>query len=173
MAHCKDVPDMKYPWQTDWKDYYEILQVISGAEPEVIDGAYKRLVTKYHPDNKKTGNADKFRLIHEAHEILADPAKKKEYDAAYRYRFKGRDEYQIIAEGNEKVNEPGPKARPAFQNNPGLRNTESQKIFCNDGSCKGIINENGFCTECKKAYVQESQRKTEEKPDMRIIDEDV
>ena len=173
MAHCKDVPDMKYPWQTDWKDYYEILQVISEAEPEVIDGTYKRLVTKYHPDNKKTGNADKFRLIHEAHEILADPAKKKEYDAAYRCRFKDRDGYQIIPEGNEKGNDSGTKPTPSFQKNPDLRNAESQKIFCNNGPCKGMINENGFCTECKKAYVHESQRQTEEKSDMRIIDEDV
>ena len=131
---------MKYLWQTDWKDYYEVLQVIPEAEAEVIDGAYKRLVTKYHPDNKKTGNADKFRLIHEAHEILSHPAKKKEYDAAYWTRFK---------------------------------DTQSQKTFCNDSSCTGVIDENGFCTECKKAYAQEARREIKERPEKRIIDEDI
>jgi DnaJ-class molecular chaperone len=109
---------MKYPWQIDWKDYYEVLQVIPGAELEVIDGAYKRLVTKYHPDNKKTGNADKFRLIHEAHEILADPTRKKKYDAVYRNRFKDRDKYQIVSGGIKGGNDPGSNAAPAFQKNP-------------------------------------------------------
>jgi hypothetical protein len=36
-----------------------------------------------------------------------------------------------------------------------------------------MINENSFCTECKKAYVQESQRQTEEQHEVLIIDEDI
>jgi len=164
---------MKYPWQIDWKNYYEVLQVIPGAESEVIDGAYKKLVTKYHPDNKNTGNADKFRLIHEAHDILSDPAKKKEYDAAYRNSFKVRDEYQIVSEDNKRGNDPGPVASSTFQKNSDAQVKKSQKIFCSDSSCTGMINKNGFCTECKKAYVQESQRQTEEQPEARIIDEDI
>ncbi|MGA3208591.1 MAG: DnaJ domain-containing protein [Syntrophales bacterium] len=146
---------MKYPWQIDWKDYYQVLQIIPEAESEVIDGAYKRLVTKYHPDNKKTGDADKFRLIYEAHEILADPAKKKEYDAAYQDLLKDRDQYQIIPE--------------KF----GVQDSVSQKIFCSDSFCKGVINKKGFCTMCKKAYVQEAQREIKKQPEMRIIDEDI
>jgi curved DNA-binding protein CbpA len=173
MAHYEDVPDMKYPWQIYWKDYYEVLQVIPEVESEVIDGSYKRLVIKYHPDNKKTGNADKFRLIHEAHEILADPTKKKEYDAAYRDRLKDRDEYQIIPDGDKRGSDPGPRVTPTYQNNSGTQATQSQKIFCNDSSCKGMINENGFCTECKKAYIKESQSQTKEQPEMHIIDEDI
>ncbi len=164
---------MKYPWHIDWKDYYEVLQVIPGAESEVIDGAYKKLVTKYHPDNKKTGNADKFRLIHEAHAILADLARKKEYDAAYLTRVKDRERYRIIPGDNKRGNVPGPTTTFDFQKNPSLKNIQSQKIFCNDKSCSGMINENGFCTECKKAYLQESQRQTEERPEIRIIDEDI
>ncbi|HVO67838.1 MAG TPA: DnaJ domain-containing protein [Syntrophales bacterium] len=129
-------------WQTDWKDYYGILQVIPGAEPEVIEGAYKKLASKYHPDNKNTGNDDKFMLIHEAHEILSNPAKKKEYDNAYQYRTRFKD-------------------------------IQSHKRFCDDSSCTGVINENGFCTECKKAYSQEAQREIKERPEKRIIDEDI
>jgi curved DNA-binding protein CbpA len=72
-------------------------------------------VTKYHPDNKKTGNADKFRLIHEAREILADPTRKKEYDAVYRNRFKDRDEYQIVSGGIKGGKDHGSNAAPAFQ----------------------------------------------------------
>lgn len=164
---------MKYPWQTDWKDYYGILQVIPGAEPEVIDGAYKKLASKYHPDNKKTGNADKFRLIHEAHDILADPSRKIEYDAAYRNHFKGGDEYQIVSGDNKRGKDPVTVAAPVFQKNPDAKDAKFQKIFCKDTSCTGMINEKGFCTECKKAYLQESQRQTEEHPEIRIIDEDI
>lgn len=137
-----------------------MLQVIPEAEPEVIDGAYKRLVTKYHPDNKKTGNADKFRLIHEAHEILTDPPKKKEYDTAYRRRFK-------------RKNNISPATTPSFQKNLEAQDTQSQKKFCNDSFCTGVIDEKGFCTECKKAYIHESQRQTEEQPEIHIIDEDI
>ncbi|HYA15700.1 MAG TPA: DnaJ domain-containing protein [Syntrophales bacterium] len=164
---------MNYPWQTDWKDYYKVLQVIPEAEPEVIDGAYKRLVTKYHPDNKKTGNAKKFRLIHEAHEILADPVKKKEYDNAYRNRFKGGDRHQIIAAGDKRDKDHGPIVTPTFQKKSDVQDTQSSKTFCNDSSCTGVIDENGFCSECKKAYIQEAQREMKERPDKRIIDEDI
>jgi len=173
MAHYEDVPDMKYPWQIHWKDYYEVLQVIPEAESEVIDGAYKRLVTKYHPDNKKTGDADKFRLIHEAHEILADSARKKEYDAAYRDRLTDRDQYQIIPEGNKGKPDSCLVTTPTFPEEFDVQDSLSQKIFCSDSFCKGVINKKGFCTECKKAYVQEAQREIKEHPEKRIIDEDI
>ncbi|HSD83576.1 MAG TPA: DnaJ domain-containing protein, partial [Anaerolineae bacterium] len=32
------------------KNYYQILQVVPQAEPEVIEAAYRRLMRKYHPD---------------------------------------------------------------------------------------------------------------------------
>jgi len=35
-----------------------------------------------------------------------------------------------------------------------------------------MINENSFCTECKKAHIQESQRQTEEQHEVLIIDEE-
>ena len=164
---------MKYPWQIDWKDYYEVLQVIPEAEPEVIDGAYKKLVTKYHPDNKKTGDADKFRLIHEAHEILSNPAQKKEYDAAYQDLLKDKDQYQIIPEGNKGETDSCPVTTPTFPEKFGVQDSLSQKIFCSDNSCKGVISKKGFCTVCKKAYVQEAQREIKEQPEKRIIDEDI
>jgi len=37
--------------EINWKDYYRILQVHSSAEPEVIAGAYNKLLHKYHPDH--------------------------------------------------------------------------------------------------------------------------
>jgi membrane protease YdiL (CAAX protease family) len=69
--------------QSFWEDndYYKILQVDPIAEPEVISGAYRRLAAKYHPDvYKKEDAPEKIRRLNEAHEVLSDPMKRKEYD---------------------------------------------------------------------------------------------
>ena len=43
-------------------DYYELLQISPNAEPETIHRVYRLLAQRYHPDNRETGNAQKFRL---------------------------------------------------------------------------------------------------------------
>ncbi|MGE7207678.1 J domain-containing protein [Sphingomonas sp. NPDC019816] len=50
------------------RDPYEVLGVQIGAEPEVVDAAYRALMKKYHPD--RTGAA-------------ADSARAQEINAAY------------------------------------------------------------------------------------------
>jgi DnaJ-class molecular chaperone len=61
--------------------YYEILEVSELASVETIRAAFRALSKRYHPDNKKTGNAEKFRLLSEAHEHLVDAEKRKHYDS--------------------------------------------------------------------------------------------
>src|SRR5689334_19614318 len=62
-------------------NYYEILQVASHAEPEVIQAAYKRLSLKYHPDRNSDPSAVvRMQLLNEAFETLSDPARRKAYD---------------------------------------------------------------------------------------------
>ena len=156
---------MKASWQVEWQDYYRILQLIPEAEPEAIEGVYKKLAAKYHPDNKKTGDADRFKLIHEAHEILAHPVRKKEYDAAYRERFKDRDQRPINPEDRRGEKSPHPVGPPAPSKNSGK--------FCGIGSCFGILDENGVCSVCGKAYIQESRRKIREEPEKPMIDKDI
>jgi DnaJ-class molecular chaperone len=156
---------MKDSWPIDWKDYYEILQVIPEAEPEVIEGAYKKLAAKYHPDNKRTGDADRFKTIHEAHEILTHPGRRKEYDAAYRARLTNRDRFPAIPEDRRREKRPPAVRTPVSSKNFG--------IFCSIGSCFGVIDENGLCSVCGKAYVQESQRKIKEEPKKPMIDKDI
>lgn len=64
-----------------FEDYYEILQVHFRAEPEVIEAAYKKLAQKYHPDvNKSSIAAERMKKINTAHDILRDPAKRRDYD---------------------------------------------------------------------------------------------
>lgn len=65
-----------------FKDYYKILGVDKKATSEEIKKAYRKLVTKYHPD-KNQGNKDAENMakdINEANEVLSDPEKRAKYD---------------------------------------------------------------------------------------------
>jgi hypothetical protein len=64
-------------------DYYELLQLSSNANPDTIERVFRHFAKKFHPDNKESGDADRFRLILEAHRILSDPEKRAGYDAKY------------------------------------------------------------------------------------------
>jgi len=62
-------------------DFYKVLQVDRSAEPEVIEAAYKRLASKYHPDHDHgVESGDRMRLINEAYEVLSNPRKRSDYD---------------------------------------------------------------------------------------------
>ncbi len=69
-------------------DYYEVLQVHERAISEVIDKAYRVLVRKYHPDvhppDRRSWAHSKMALLNVAYDILSDPVRRGEYDAARR-----------------------------------------------------------------------------------------
>jgi DnaJ-class molecular chaperone len=50
-------------------DYYETLQISASAEPETIQRVYRLLAQHFHPDNKETGNAARFRELTEAYDV--------------------------------------------------------------------------------------------------------
>jgi curved DNA-binding protein len=64
-------------------DYYEILQLNQGADQETIDRVYRLLAKRYHPDNKNTGDAQKFDELVKAYRALSDPERRADYDANY------------------------------------------------------------------------------------------
>jgi curved DNA-binding protein CbpA len=64
-------------------NFYDILQVHPRAEPETIQRVYKLFAARYHPDNQRTGDAERFRLIREAYETLIDPERRAEYDKKF------------------------------------------------------------------------------------------
>ncbi len=64
------------------KDYYTVLGVARDADEKAIKSAYRKLARKFHPDvNPNNPDAEaKFKEISSAHEVLADPEKRKLYD---------------------------------------------------------------------------------------------
>jgi hypothetical protein len=62
-------------------DHYEILRLSADADNETIERVYRTLIKRFHPDNEKTGDAEIFLRIAEAHRILTDPRNRQRYDA--------------------------------------------------------------------------------------------
>jgi curved DNA-binding protein CbpA len=64
-------------------NYYDLLQINPRAEIETIERVYRIMAARYHPDNQQTGDADRFRLLTDAYQVLRDPAKRSEYDRQF------------------------------------------------------------------------------------------
>ena len=65
-------------------DYYEFLQISPNAETDTIQRVYRFLAVRLHPDNPETGDAEKFFLLKQAYDVLSNPARRAEYDAAWK-----------------------------------------------------------------------------------------
>ncbi len=63
-------------------DYYKTLGVEKKATPEEIKKAYRKLARKYHPDTNPDDKRaeERFKEISQAHDVLGDPDKRKQYD---------------------------------------------------------------------------------------------
>jgi curved DNA-binding protein len=65
----------------EYKDYYAILGIPKTATKAEIKKAYRKLARELHPDTNKDPAAEKrFKDANEAHAVLADPEKRKQYD---------------------------------------------------------------------------------------------
>jgi curved DNA-binding protein CbpA len=69
--------------ETPFVDHYEALQLSQNADAETVERVYRLLAKRYHPDNAASGDADRFREIHDAYEILSDAKTRARYDASY------------------------------------------------------------------------------------------
>ena len=89
------------------QNYYEILQLSPNAEQLVITKVYRLLAAFYHPDNKQTGNEEKFKRVLKAYEVLSDPAKRSRYNLEFLGKnFKtsaGQDQKPGVARSLEEL----------------------------------------------------------------------
>jgi molecular chaperone DnaJ len=60
------------------KDYYDILGVSKSASADEIKHAFRKKAHEHHPD--KGGNAEKFKELNEAYQVLSNADKRKQYD---------------------------------------------------------------------------------------------
>jgi curved DNA-binding protein CbpA len=66
-------------------DPYQVLQVLPGAEQEVISAAFRALALKYHPDHDSTARAaHRMRELNEAWGLVRDDAARARYDRSRR-----------------------------------------------------------------------------------------
>ena len=59
--------------------HYEVLGVKTDATDAELKSAYRKLSKQHHPDTKD-GDAEKFRKVNDAYEILSCPEARKRYD---------------------------------------------------------------------------------------------
>ena len=65
----------------EYKDYYATLGVPKTASQAEIKKAYRKLARELHPDTNKDPDAERrFKEANEAHAVLADSEKRKQYD---------------------------------------------------------------------------------------------
>jgi curved DNA-binding protein CbpA len=64
-------------------DHYEVLQLSQNADAETIERIFRLLAKRYHPDNGASGDAERFREVHTAYQVLLDPERRAEFDVQY------------------------------------------------------------------------------------------
>lgn len=70
-------------YHDSYVDYYKDLQVSSNADLETIERIYRLLAKRYHPDNRASGDIEKFNTITTAYKVLSDAEKRSAFDIKY------------------------------------------------------------------------------------------
>src|SRR6188472_3910355 len=79
------------------QDHYDTLQVSANADLDTIHRVYRLLAQRFHPDNRETGSATRFRELHDAYIVLSDPDTRAQYDIERHRREK--DRWRLVSTG--------------------------------------------------------------------------
>jgi curved DNA-binding protein CbpA len=82
----------------DFIDFYEVLEISPNAGAGTIERMFRHLARLYHPDNKETGDRQKFELVLQANSTLKDPVKRAQYDLERKARAEAREDSEATAE---------------------------------------------------------------------------
>jgi curved DNA-binding protein CbpA len=89
--------------QSDFVDYYEVLQISPNADPETVHRVYRLLAQRFHPDHKHTSDAGRFRAVTEAYAVLKSPERRAAYDVVHDEHRK--DRWRLAAHSEETEND--------------------------------------------------------------------
>ncbi|WP_374089923.1 DnaJ domain-containing protein [Methylomicrobium lacus] len=123
---------------SEFKDFYEILEISPNANSDTIDRVFRYLAQRYHPDNQATGDPHRFAGIVKAHETLRNPTNRAQFDIEYK---KNRSRRLPSSEASEKPRTPYEDnsmqerllllfyaKRRHSMNNPGLGDLELERL---------------------------------------------
>lgn len=82
-------------------DYYELLQLSSNADNDTIERVFRHLAKKFHPDNKESGDIERFHQIVEAHRTLSNPESRAGYDLKYQDYWNAK--WKVASEASKRT----------------------------------------------------------------------
>ena len=88
---------------SDPVDHYETLQISPNADVDTIQRVFRMLAQRFHPDNAETGNADRFRALHDAYSVLSVPEKRAQYDVHHAALRQERWRFASTVKSNDDV----------------------------------------------------------------------
>jgi curved DNA-binding protein len=119
-------------------DFYEVLQISPNADADTVQRVFRLLAQRFHPDNAETGDADRFRALHEAYSVLSVPEKRAQYDIHHqalrqeRWRFaatgKGANDFEIEQQMRSTILEILYSRRRAEPGNPSFSPYELSQL---------------------------------------------
>jgi len=65
-------------------NHYATLNIAMDAPDAVVRAAYRVLAARYHPDRREGGSASRMQQVNAAYDVLSDPRRRAEHDAALR-----------------------------------------------------------------------------------------
>jgi len=157
---------------------YTVLNISKDSNESDIKKAYRKLAIQHHPD--KGGNADKFKEISSAYEILSNKQKKQQYDNFGSYTNQSIDPMNIFEQFfglHPFDNDPGNITTNIFsgfgQSDPshGMNGLNGLNIFL--GGIGGTVD--SMSSFSQTTYIKNGKRitKTTKNGNTTIVEEDI